>query len=437
MRLLLPILILSCLATGSILASGKWNFSGGAGVNAGRQDNPAFVSTENPSYDPNAPQCDPNSPSYKPSANVCQELNSATNRRGDTTGAIRLTGGVTGEWATTRFDLTYSPFATYYAEQIDLSEVSHNVNSNWRHDYTARSSLSLNALANYTPEQDVDPNGLSTNRVYVNQTDQVSGGLRAQYSFLASARTTISGNYRYVVRTYGADNYVDNSTHNAGVSWQRKITAHAFLQTGYEYGRFLYSDGAPLTKEPGVPRDPNEIRSRDSDAQHHLVTAGYGLEFGRGFRTLVNAGYNIINPSDSHLEDNSGFYFNGEADWTGTKLFASVGYVHSLYGGSGSFTNSQADNFRGTLRYAFTTKISSELSVARNMNERLGTGTNQENETVSSTWGRTSVSWAFAQDWSASATFTQYTQDESGQGQNSAPDIRSNRWSAGLAWSFQ
>ena len=438
MRFLLPILILCSLATGSLLASGVWDFHAGAGINAGRADNPGFVGTENPSYDPNAPQCDPNSANPNPNASVCQKRISATRRRSDINGSLRLSGAVSGQWAATRFDLAYSPFVSYYYDQSELSQVSHNLNSNWSHNYTARSSITINAIANYTPEQDVDPNATSTNRVYVNQTDQLSGGLRAGYSYAVSPKTTISGTYRYVVRAYGSDDYVDSTTHNAGVNWRRRVTARSFIQTGYEYGRFLYGDGPPLpaSQDPNMPADPDAVRGRDFDSSHHQASVGYGVEFGRGFRLTANAGYNVLHPMDSHLDDSSGLYASSEADWTGTKLFASAGYLHSLSGGSGSFTNAKADNLRANLRYVFTQKISSDMSLARNVNERVAAGSSQQSETVRTTYARASVNWTFAQDWSASASFTRFTQDQSGQSSQS-PEIHSNRWSAGLAWSLR
>lgn len=431
MRLLLPMVILGFLATGSLYAAGVWDFTGGAGLNAGRTDNPGFVGTENPDYDPGAPQCDPNSGNYKPNASVCQKELSASDRRSDTNMSLRMTGGITGTWAATRFDLTYSPFANYYYDQSDLSQVSHNLNSNWHHSYTSRSTLTMNALASYTPEQDIDPNAHSTNRVFVNQTDQLNSGLRATYSYAASAKTTISGNYRYVVRTYGSDDYVDNTTHSLGVTWRRQTTSRSFVQSSYEYGQFLYSDGPAID-----PNDPNAIRSRDFDASHHLASAGYGVDIGRGFKVTANAGYNIIHPSDSRLDPSSGLYVNADVDWTGTKLSVATGYVHSLAGGSGQFTNAEADSLHANLRYAFTQKLSSEMSLAYNVNERVAGGTNQNSGSVRSSYARTTLNWAFTDDWSTNASFSRFTQDESGNGVQS-PEIRSNRWSAGIAWSFK
>lgn len=431
MRHLLPILILCCFATGTLLAAGVWDFHGGAGLNAGRVDNPGFVGRNNPSYDPNAPECDPNDVAYDPKANVCDKRISGTRRRSDTNGSLRVTGGVSGQWAATRFNLTYSPFATLYQNQSELSQVSHNLNSNWNHAYTARSTLNMDALVNYTPEQDVDPNGQSTNRIYVGRTDQLSGGLRAAYAFAATAKTTISGSYRYAVRTYGSDEFVDSTTQNAGVTWRRRVTARSFLQSGYEYGQFLYGDGPSVD-----PNDSNAVRSRDFDSSHHQASVGYGLDVGRGFKVTANAGYNILLPDDSHLDSTSGLYLNGQADWTGTKLSATTGYVHSLAEGSGAFANAKADSLRANLRYAFTPKVSSDVSLARNVNERVAGGTNQGNETVRTIYARASVNWAFAETWSANASFARFTQDQNGSG-TQTPDIRSNRWSAGVSWSIQ
>lgn len=436
MRHLIPILILWCFTTSTLPAAGVWKFHGGAGLNAGRTDNPGFVGTKNTSYDPGAPECDPNDLAYDPKATVCNKQLSATRRRSDTTGSLRLTGGATGQWAATRFNVAYSPFATLYHNQTELSQVSHNVNSTWNHSYTAKSTINMDAIVNYTPEQDVDPNAQSTNRVYVNQTDQLSGGFGAGYAFAASAKTTISGLYRYVVRAYGSDEFVDSTTHNIGVNWRRRVTARSFVQSSYDYGQFLYGDGPPIPKDPNVPRDPNAIRSRDFDSSHHQASIGYGLEFGRGFKLTADAGYNMLQPVDSHLDSTSGLYLNGQADWAGTKIAAGAGYVQSLASGSGAFANAKAESLRANLRYAFTPKVSSDISVARNVNERVANGTNQGNDTVRTLYARAAVNWVFAAAWSANASFARFVQDQNGQG-TAAPDIRSNRWSAGVAWSLQ
>ena len=432
MRRLLPILIPGCLATSSLLASGTWDFHGGAGMNAGRVDNPGFVDSDNPKYDPNSPKCDPNDAAYDPDANVCQKRTSDSSRRSTTTGFLRMMGGVSAQWPSTRFDITYSPFASYYYDQSELSQVSHNLNSTWQHAYSARTTLNIDAIASYTPEQEVDPNGQSTNRVYVNQTNQMAAGYRAGYAYAVSAKTTISGTYRYATRTFGDDDYVDNSTHNAGVTWRRRIGSRSFIQTGYEYGQFLYGDG-PSTNDPN---DPNAIRSRDLDSSHHQASVGYGVDLGRHFKVSANAGYNILQPLDSRFDSTSGLYLNGQADWTGTKLAVSTGYVHSLSDGAGAFANSEADSMRANLRYAFTPTISADLSAARNVNERITAGTSVDEASVRTIYGRASLNWAFADSWSANATYAHFTQSESGTA-GQAPDIRSNRWTAGVSWSFK
>lgn len=436
MRLLPLILFLCCLATGSLFAANVWDFHGGAGINAGRADNPGFYGVENPDYDPNDPRCDPNSASPNPNADVCRKEIAASRRRSATNGSLRVTGGVSANWASTRFDLTYSPFASYYYDQSELSQVSHNLNSMWNHAYTARSTLDMNALVNYTPEQDIDPNAQTTNRVYVNQTNQLAGGFRAGYNFAASAKTTVSGSYRYAVRTYGADNFVDSTTHGAGLNWRRRVTARSFVQTGCEYARFVYGDGPSVAKVAGTPRDPNAIRSRDFDASHEQASVGYGIDVGRSLRMTANAGYNFLQPADARLERSSGLYLNAEADWNGTRLSGAAGYVHSLAGGSGVFTNSRADSMRANLRYAFTPTLSSETSVARNVNERVASGSNQSNESVRTIYARTALNWVFAEGWSANLSYSRFTQDQNGQGAQ-APDIRSNRWSTGVSWSLK
>src|SRR4029434_2607746 len=106
------------------------------------------------------------------------------------------------------------------------------------------------------------------------------------------------------------DDYVDNTTHSLGVTWRRQTTSRSFVQSSYEYGQFLYSDGPAID-----PNDPNAIRSRDFDASHHLASAGYGVDIGRGFKVTANAGYNIIHPSDSRLDPSSGLYVNADVDW--------------------------------------------------------------------------------------------------------------------------
>jgi hypothetical protein len=427
----MSILLLTASSTAPLPAAGAWDFYGGAGLNVGRAGDPGFAGTRqaNPAYDPNSTVCsNPADPNYDA---ICRKTIAipSSERRSSYTGSARVTGGLKGDWGDTQFDITYSPMASLYFDRAELNQVGHNLASTWRHDYSPRASVNFNALFNYTPEQDVDPANLQQNSLLVNRTSRTYGTFRGSYGFQSGPRTTFDWSYRYALRAFSSDTFVDSSAHSLGLNWRRRLGPRGFVQSGYEYGLTLYGDG------PSV--DPNTgISPRFTDAKHHRASAGWGLQSARGFTLNINAGYNIVVPVRTELESFSGLYTDTSLGWSGTRFSTVGGYVRALTDGGGAFSNAQSEVIHATARAAFTKSFSGDLAVSRNAHTRLAQGTAGGEETVRSLNGRASLNYSFARDWAVNVGWTHYRQGGGSAG-GTAPDVRASRYSAGISWSVR
>jgi len=399
--------------------AGVWSFHGGASTGIGRTDNPEFLSRSNPAYDPNSPVCNPADPSYDPGASVCQPMTSSSGRRGATTGSLALRGGADATWATSSFDFTYTPSANYYQNRSGLNNLSHRLNSTWRHEYSPRASLSLTEYLTYTPEQNLDPNQLQNNNILVQRTRTTTSSFRGIYTFTRSDRTTLTGTYRYRERAFSSNDYVDNANHAAGFEYRRRFGRRNSFNTGYEYGLFSY-------------------KGRFPGADHHTAHVGYGLTFGSGFNLNASLGYNILLPDDPDQKSSDGMTLNGSVGYKAASVNTMIGYSHGITAGAGAFTSARSDNSHGSVRWTMTRTLSAEVAANYNVNERIPNvpGAPSTSDTIRTFNGTSTLTYAFSKAWSLTGAYAHYRQAQTTRG-GSAPDIRSNRYSVGLSWSYR
>jgi len=408
-------------ASGSLfpVLADVWSFHGGAGVNVGRTDNPEFLSRTNPNYDPNSPKCDPNDPSYDPNASVCQPTTSSTSRQGTVTGSIALNGGLAGTWVTTAFDVSYAPSVNYYADRSGLDNASHRLTSSWRHDYSPRASLDLNEFLTYTPEQNLDPNQLQGNNVLVQRTRTTTSNFRGVFAFEKSEKTTLTWTYRYQERAFSSDDYVDNASHAASMDYRRRIGRRSSFNTGYEYGLFSY-------------------KGRYPGAEHHTAHVGYGFSTTGGFNASANVGYDILYPDDPSQKNADGIFTGAQVGYRTGPFSSTFGYTRGIRNGGGVFVTSRAANSYGNLRWEISRALSAELTATYLVNERIAgsTGAPQPDDTIRTFNGRSTLTYTFSKSWHLTASYTHYRQGRP-PGVSSVPDLRSNRYSVGVSWSYR
>ncbi|HKY33484.1 MAG TPA: hypothetical protein VJV23_13200 [Candidatus Polarisedimenticolia bacterium] len=235
------LLILLC-AAGRPAAAAAWDYYGLLGLTLGRTDNPAFEGGCNPNYTPTASVCalPADDPRYDPL--VCEPEIRSDAISGDITGSVQLTGGLSGTWAAGVFDLIYAPSFHIY-QTGDLNELGHALLAKWRADPSPRATWGLSEDFTYTPEQEVDPNALSEGLVLLNRTTRSTNDFRASYDFETTPRTTLGGLYRWHVRSFGAERFIDSSNHNVGLRFTGRFNTRTSLGLGYEVGQFDFGDG--------------------------------------------------------------------------------------------------------------------------------------------------------------------------------------------------
>lgn len=413
-----PALCVSLLAAAPAAAGDVWQFMGAVGLNAGRTDNPTLAARKNPNFDPTNALClPPNNPNDN--ANICtMKFLPAGANQGDITGSLRLDGGVAGRWDNTDFDLNYVPTAYFYQDRSYLNQVGHDLYSTWRHRYTPRTSLNFSENFHHTPEQDLDPNNLQQNNLFTLRTSRTNNTFRGAFSFMESARTTLTWSYRNVLRAFSSRDYIDSLNQDAGFEWKRQVGPHSFVTSGYEFGTFSFSQNQP-------------------GSQHHQMNVGYGFESPRGLNLTLSVGYNILVPDDSSINNSSGIYTNSSFGWQGPRLSASGGYAHGFSDGGGVYTNAQTRSSFANLRFTFTPKLTSDIAATRNVHERIdnlvaGASTS---EVIRSFNGRAALNYAVVRNVGLNATYTHYLQETSSQ-TGAVPDVRSHRYSLGITWSF-
>lgn len=396
-----------------------WRFHGGVGLNVGYADNPAFVSTRNPSYDPNAPVCDPSDPSYDPSAPVCQQTTSSEERRGSRSGSLSLNGGISGTWATSSFRATYSPSLYYYRRFSGLDTAGHRLASDWRHDYSPRTRLSLSELLTYTPEQDVDPNRLSSNSVIVQRTRTTISNFRGELVFEKTHKTTLTWTFRYNERAFSSNDYIDTGEQEAGMEYRRALGRFSSFNAGYDFGLFNY-------------------KGRFPGADHHNAHVGYGMTLGPAFNAGVGVGYNVLVPDDPNQKTSDGVFTNASVGFHGGPVRGNLGYSRGIRQGGAIFAASRAANSFGNVRWEVTRDLSAEMMATYNVNQRISgsTGAARADETVRSFNGRASLIYALSPAWSLTASYTHYRQSRP-PSVTLIPDVRSNRYWLGVSWSYR
>ncbi len=232
--------------------------------------------------------------------------------------------------------MTYSPSLNYYKRFSGLDNASHRLTSNWRHDYSPRARLSLSELVTYTPEQDVDPNRLSSNTVIVQRTTTTISNFRGALVFEKSHKTTLNWTFRSNERAFSSDNYIDTGEQEAGMEYRRMLGRFSSFNTGYDFGLFNY-------------------KGRYPGADHHNVHVGYGSGLRpRLPRRRLGVGYNVLVPDDPNQKNSDGLFTNATVGFHSGPTRGNLGYSRGIRQGGGVFAASRAANSFGNIRWDMT-----------------------------------------------------------------------------------
>ncbi|MGH9867855.1 MAG: hypothetical protein ACREAA_06800 [Candidatus Polarisedimenticolia bacterium] len=436
-----------------------WEYSGSAGFDGGRADNPAFEGGCNPNYNPSSPLCalPTTDPRYNPA--VCEPTISGDAINGDYTGHVGLAGLISGTWAGTAFDLLYAP-GFYVYQTGDLNQLSHMLLSKWIHETSPRGTFVLSEDFSYTPEQVVDPNALAEGRVLLNRTTRTTNDTRVGYEHEAGPRTTLGAAYRYSIRSFGAEPYTDSQSNNVGLRFTGRVSSRTSLGVGYDFSGFAFEDGinpAAVNAGADAPSTAGLETPVGTYIQQGWVGWGYdsteteelrrprpgrpGRERRRGSVLRLAGGWGRLTAPDAQDGTYSAPYVDGSFAWHTLPVSATIGYLRGLTDGGGAFSNAETQNIYADMRMHIAREWIGILSGSYLVNEQVEFGEegslgDSKVRTIST---RAGVDYDLGEHWVLTGSMTWFHQEICGDpcalsGHMGIPELSTFRIVAGFVW---